>query len=35
MFYVYFVPTPFKENHDPDISYVEAATMAIIPYTKN
>jgi UDP-N-acetyl-D-mannosaminuronic acid dehydrogenase len=25
------VPTPFKENHQADISYVEAATRALIP----
>jgi UDP-N-acetyl-D-mannosaminuronic acid dehydrogenase len=28
------VPTPFKGNHEPDISFVEAATMAIIPLLK-
>ncbi|RHO70017.1 UDP-N-acetyl-D-mannosamine dehydrogenase [Parabacteroides sp. AF48-14] len=29
------VPTPFKGgNHEPDITYVEAATKAIIPYLK-
>lgn len=28
------VPTPFKGNHEPDISYVEAATRAVIPYLK-
>lgn len=28
------VPTPFKGKHQPDISYVEAATRAIIPYLK-
>jgi UDP-N-acetyl-D-mannosaminuronic acid dehydrogenase len=26
------VPTPFKQNHEADISYVEAATMSVIPY---
>jgi UDP-N-acetyl-D-mannosaminuronic acid dehydrogenase len=26
------VPTPFKDNHVPDVSYVEAATRAIAPY---
>ena len=26
------VPTPFKDNHVPDISYVEAATRKIAPY---
>lgn len=29
------VPTPFKENHEPDISYIEAATKAIIPLLKD
>jgi len=28
------VPTPFKGNHEPDISYVEAATKSIIPFLK-
>lgn len=28
------VPTPFKGNHEPDISYVEAATRSVIPYLK-
>lgn len=28
------VPTPFKGNHQPDISFVEAATRAVIPYLK-
>lgn len=28
------VPTPFKGNHKPDISYVEAATRSVIPYLK-
>lgn len=28
------VPTPFKGNHEPDISYVEAATRAVLPYLK-
>ena len=26
------VPTPFKEEHQPDLSYVESATQMIIPY---
>lgn len=26
------VPTPFKENHLPDISFVEAATRSVIPF---
>lgn len=32
--YFIVVPTPFKGNHDPDISYVEAATRAIVPFLK-
>lgn len=32
--YVIVVPTPFTENHEPDISYVEAATKKIIPFLK-
>lgn len=28
------VPTPFKGNHEPDISYVQAATEAVIPFLK-
>ncbi len=32
--YVIVVPTPFKGDHEPDISYVEAATKAIIPLLK-
>lgn len=32
--YFMVVPTPFKGNHEPDISYVEAATRSIIPYLK-
>lgn len=32
--YFIVVPTPFKGNHDPDISYVEAATRAVLPYLK-
>lgn len=26
------VPTPFKGNHEPDISFVEAATKVVVPY---
>ncbi|MDR2147161.1 MAG: UDP-N-acetyl-D-mannosamine dehydrogenase, partial [Tannerella sp.] len=29
--YLIVVPTPFKGNHEPDISYVENATRSIIP----
>lgn len=32
--YFMVVPTPFQGNHEPDISYVEAATKAVIPYLK-
>jgi UDP-N-acetyl-D-mannosaminuronic acid dehydrogenase len=32
--YVVVVPTPFKGEHEPDISYVEAATKSIIPLLK-
>ncbi len=32
--YLIVVPTPFKGNHEPDISYVEAATKNIIPLLK-
>lgn len=28
------VPTPFKENKEPDISYVEAATQSVIPFLR-
>lgn len=28
------VPTPFKGNHEPDISFVEAATRSVIPLLK-
>lgn len=28
------VPTPFKGNHRPDISYVESATKSVLPYLK-
>lgn len=32
--YLIVVPTPFKGDHEPDISYVQAATETIIPYLK-
>lgn len=32
--YLIVVPTPFTGNHQPDISYVEAATRSVIPYLK-
>ena len=28
------VPTPFKGNHEPDTSFVEAATMMVLPLLK-
>lgn len=32
--YLIVVPTPFKGDHQPDISYVEAATKSVIPLLK-
>ncbi|UOU96706.1 UDP-N-acetyl-D-mannosamine dehydrogenase [Chryseobacterium daecheongense] len=32
--YLVVVPTPFKGNHEPDISYVKAATKVLIPLLK-
>jgi UDP-N-acetyl-D-mannosaminuronic acid dehydrogenase len=32
--FIIAVPTPFKENHIPDMSYVEDAVAAIAPYIK-
>ena len=32
--YFMVVPTPFKGDHEPDVSYVEAATRAVIPLLK-
>lgn len=32
--YLIVVPTPFKGNHEPDISFVETATAAILPLLK-
>ena len=32
--YLIVVPTPFKGNYEPDISYVESATKNIIPFLK-
>jgi len=32
--YLIVVPTPFKGDHEPDISYVEAATRTVIPFLK-
>lgn len=30
--YIVAVPTPFRENHQPDLSYVESATRTLAPY---
>lgn len=30
--YIVAVPTPFKENYEPDLKYIEAAAKAIAPY---
>ena len=32
--YFMVVPTPFKGNHEPDVSYVEAATRAVLSFLK-
>jgi UDP-N-acetyl-D-mannosaminuronic acid dehydrogenase len=32
--YMVVVPTPFKQNHQPDISFVEQATRSVIPLFK-
>lgn len=32
--YILAVPTPFKENHKADLSYVQAASESIAPYLK-
>lgn len=32
--YFIVVPTPFKGNHEPDITFVEAATRSVVPYLK-
>ncbi len=28
------VPTPFRDGHQPDVSYVEAATRSVVPFLK-
>ncbi len=33
--YMIVVPTPFKQNHQPDISFVEQATRSVIPLLKS
>lgn len=32
--YFIVVPTPFRGNHEPDISYVESATRMVLPFLK-
>ena len=32
--YFIVVPTPFKGDHQPDVSYVEAATRSVLPFLK-
>ena len=32
--YVIVVPTPFKENHEPDIKYVQSASLMVLPLLK-
>ena len=32
--YFMVVPTPFKGDHEPDISYVESATRMVVPFLK-
>lgn len=32
--YLIVVPTPFKDKNEPDISFVEAATKAVLPFLK-
>lgn len=30
--YIVAVPTPFKENHEPDLSYIESASKSLAPF---
>ena len=32
--FVIAVPTPFKGDHEPDLSYVESAARSIAPFIK-
>ena len=32
--YLIVVPTPFKDKNEPDISFVESATLAVLPLLK-
>lgn len=33
--YIVAVPTPFKDNHEPDLSYIENAAKTLAPYLKS
>ena len=33
--YIVAVPTPFKDNHEPDLKYIEAAAKALAPFLKS
>lgn len=33
--YIVAVPTPFKQNHEPDLKYIEAAAKALAPFLKS
>lgn len=33
--YIVAVPTPFKDNHEPDLSYIENAAKTLVPYLKS
>lgn len=33
--YIVAVPTPFKENHEPDLKYIESASKALAPFLKS
>ena len=33
--YIVAVPTPFKDDHQPDLKYIEAASKALAPYLKS
>ena len=32
--FIVAVPTPFNDNHDPDLKYIESASKALAPYLK-
>ena len=32
--YIVAVPTPFQENHEPDLKYIEAASKSLAPFLK-